>query len=176
MTSQAGNAIEAVLARVDFLANRGAVLMRAAAFFAWAGAIAATLAAFSILGWPGWIVGLAALFPGWLLWRYGDKLANALDVDRIRGQLGEVADLAKTRLVEVVEGIQETRRQPIRGGFKVLKLVRGLRGDLDSFGVDIAGISEISNPGSLLIAAFSLGAGLALWLTAAVGVVLRLAL
>lgn len=176
MTSQAGNALEAVLARVDFLASRGATLMRAAASFTWAGAVAATLAVFSVLGWPGWIVGLAALFPGWILWRYGDKLANALDVVRIRGQLGDVANLAKTRLGDVVGGIRETRRQPIRGGFKVLKLVRGLRGDLESFGVDIAGIAEVSNPGSLVMSAFSLGAGIALWFTAAIGVALRLVL
>lgn len=176
MTSQAGDAVEALLGRVDFLANRGAILMRAAAIFTWTGAVAATLAVFIVLGWPGWVVGLATMVPGWILWRYGDKLANALDVERIRGQLGEAAELAKTRLGEVVGGIQETRRQPIRGGFKVLKLVRGLRGDLDSFGVDIAGIAEISNPGSLLMAAISLGAGLALWFAAAIGVVLRLVL
>lgn len=176
MTSGATSAIEAVLGRVDFLANRGALIMRAAALFTWAGAVAATLAVFSVLGWPGWVVGAVCLIPGWILWRYGDRLANALDVERIRGQLGEAAELARSRLVEVVDGIGETRRQPIRGGFRVLKLVRGLRGDFDQFGIDIGGIAEVSNPASLLMAAISLGGGIALWFAAAVGVLIRVAL
>lgn len=150
--------------------------MRAAAVFTLAGAAAATLAVFSVLGWPGWVVGAVCLFPGRLLWRYADRLANALDVERIRGQLGSAADLAKSRLGEVVEGVAASRRQPIRGGFRVLKLVRGLRDDLGEFGIDIAGIAEISNPGSVIMAAFSLASGIALWFAAALGVLIRVIL
>ncbi len=176
MTSEAASVIEAVLGRVDYLANRGALIMRGGAVYTWAGAVAATLAAFSVLGWPGWIVGGVCLLPGGILWRYGDRLANALDVDRIRGQLGQAANLAKSRLVEVVGEIGESRRQPIRGGFRVLKLVRGLRSDFDQFGIDIAGVAEVSNPGSLLVVAASLAGGIALWTLAAVAVLIRVVL
>lgn len=174
MTSGAAAAIEAVLAKVDFLANRGALIMRAAAVFTLAGAVAATLAVFSALGWSGFVIGAVCLFPGWILWRYGDRLANALDTDRIRGQVGEATELAKSRIGEVVKGIGDTRRRPMRGGFRVLKLVRGLRGDFDRFGIDIAGIAEVTNPGSILMAAISLIAGIGFWFTAAVGLLIRL--
>lgn len=147
--------------------------MRAAAVFAWTGAAAATLAVFSALGGPGLIMALMCLLPGWLLWRYGTRLGAALDVQRIKGQLGDAATLAKTRVGEVVDGIQTTRRQFVRGGFRVLRLVRGLRADMESFGIDAAGIAEISSPAGLLVAAASLAAGIALWALAAIGLLAR---
>lgn len=168
--------MEAIIAKVDFLANRGALVMRAAAVFTWGGAAAATVAVFEVLGWPGWVVGVVCLFPGFVLWRYGNKLANALDATKIRGQLGDAADLAKMRLGEVVGGLKATRSQPVRGGFRVLKVVRTLRSDLDGFGVDVAGITELSNPASMVAAAISLAAGVALWILAAIGVLIRLVL
>lgn len=167
-------AIEAVISRVDWIASRGSLVMRAGAVFAWSGAVAATIVVFSRIGGFGWLLGAICLIPGWILWRYGTNLATVFDSKKIRGQLGEVADMAKGRWVEVVDGIQDTRRQFVRGGFKVLKTVRAIRTDLDSFGVDISGIIQVANPGSLAMTGFGLLAALGLWLVAAAGVVLRL--
>ena len=174
MTTGPAAAIEAVVSRVDWLADRGSLVMRAGAIFAWLGAVAATIVVFSLIGGFGWLLGAICLIPGWILWRYGANLATAFDGEKIRGQLGEVADLAKGRLVEVVDGIQSTRRQFVRGGFKVLKTVRAIRTDLDSFGVDISGIIQVANPGSLAMTGSSLLAALALWLIAAAGLAFRL--
>lgn len=175
MTSGPAAAIEAVITRVDWIADRGSLVMRAGAIFAWLGAVAATAVVFSQIGGIGWAIGLVCLIPGWILWRYGRNLAAAFDGDKVRGQLGEVADLAKGRLGEVVDGIQDTRRrQFIRGGFKVLKTVRSLHSDLDNFGIDISGIMQVANPASLATTGFSLLAALGLWAVAAIGALLQL--
>jgi hypothetical protein len=150
--------------------------MRAAATFAWLGAIAATLAVFTQLGGPGWLLGALCLVPGWVLWNYGQRLTSALDVDRIRSQLGEAAGLAKTRLSEVVDGIQTTRTQMFRGGLQVIKSVRAVRTDLADFGIDVSGITRLANPGTIGAAVASLFGGVALWLVAVVGAVLRIVL
>ena len=173
MTSGPAAAIEAVIGRADWIADRGSLVMRAGAVFAWIGAAAATVVVFSRLGGMGWLIGLISLVPGWILWRYGTSLAAAFDGAKIRGQLGDAATLAKGRLAEVVDGIQDTRRQLFRGGFKVLKTVRGLRTDLGDFGIDISGIAQVANPGRLAAAGFSLLAALGLWLVAAAGVLAR---
>ena len=173
MTSGPSSAIEAVISRVDWISDRGALVMRVGAVFAWLGAVAATVIAFSRIGGIGWIIGLISLIPGWLLWRYGKNLADAFDGAKIRGQLGEVAGMAKGRLGEVVDGIQDTRRQFVRGGFKVLRTVRSIRTDLDDFGIDISGIVQVANPGTLAMTGVSLLAALALWFVAAIGLLLR---
>ncbi|MCP3976329.1 MAG: hypothetical protein GY720_17735 [bacterium] len=174
MTSGPAAAIEAVISRVDWIADRGSLVMRAGALFAWLGAAAATVVVFSRIGGIGWVIGLVCLIPGWILWRYGRNLAAAFDGDKIRGQLGEVASLAKGRLGEVVDGIQDTRRrQFIRGGFKVLKTVRSIRTDLEDFGIDISGIMQVANPGSLVSTGVSLLAALGLWAIAAVGALVQ---
>jgi hypothetical protein len=166
-------AIEAVLARVDWLAERGSRVMQAAAWFAWLGAAAATLAVFALLGVVGWLIGLVLLLPGWLLWRYARKLATAFDVERIRGQLADAAGTVGDRVGDVIEGVAAIREQPLRGGLGVLRAVRAVRSDLAGFGIDVAGIAEIANPGVLAAAAFSLAAGLGLWVVAVVGALVR---
>lgn len=173
MTSGPAAAIEAVLTRVDWLANRGSFVMRAAAVFAWLGALVATGAVFVELGGLGWLLGAIFLVPGWVLWRYGKRLASALDAEKIRSQLGEAAGLAKTRLSEVVAGIQTTRSQIFRGGLQVIKSVRTLRSDLGDFGIDVSDITRLANPGSIGLAVASLFTGLGLWIIAAVGIAFR---
>ena len=174
MSTGGFDAVEAVLVKIDQLAERGAQVMRAAAGFAWLGAVAATLVVFSLLGTVGWLIGIGCLVPGWILWRYAAKLAGALDVARIRGQLTEATELAKSRLGEVVGGIKDTTTRPIRGGLSVLRTVRAVRGDLAGFGIDVSGIAEIANVAALSAAAGSLFAGLGLWAAAAVGALFRL--
>ena len=176
MTTGGFDAVEAVLIKIDALADRGSMVMRAAAGFAWLGAMAATIAVFSAIGVVGWIIGIACLVPGWILWRYAGKLAGALDVAKIRGQFDEAADLAKSRIDEVVVGIKDTTRQPIRGGLSVLKTVRAVRADLADFGIDVSGIAEIANAASLSAAAGSLFAALGLWALAAIGALFRVLL
>ena len=176
MSTQGFDAVEAVLVRIDSLADRGAKVMRAAAAFAWLGAAAATLAVFSAIGLFGWVIGVACLIPGWILWRYAGKLAGALDVAKIRGQLDDAADLAKARIGEVVGGIKDTTKQPIRGGLSVLRTVRAVRTDLADFGIDVSGIAEIANAATLSAAAGSLFAALGLWALAAIGALIRLVL
>jgi hypothetical protein len=176
MSTRGFDAVEAVLVKIDTLAERGSKVMRAAAGLAWLGAVAATVAVFSLIGAIGWLIGIGCLIPGWILWRYGAKLAGVLDVARIRGQLDDAADLAKSRIGEVVGGIKDTRTQPIRGGLSVLKAVRTVRADLVGFGIDVSGIAEIANVASLSAAAGSLFAGLGLWAVAAVGTLLRIVL
>lgn len=176
MSTRGFDAVEALLIKIDALAERGSRVMRAAAWFAWLGAMAATVAVFSLIGTIGWLIGIACLIPGWILWRYAGKLAGALDVARIRGQLADAADLAKSRMGEVVGGIKDTRSQPIRGGLSVLKTVRAVRADLAGFGIDVSGIAEIANVATLSAAAGSLFAGLGLWAVASVGALLRLVL
>ncbi len=173
MTSGAAAAIEAVLTKVDWLADRGSRVMRAAAGFAWVGAIAATVAVFAKLDGFGWLLGAICLIPGWILWRYGKRLASALDADKIRTELDEAAGLAKTRLSEVVGGIQTTRTRMIRGGLQVIKSVRSLRSDLGNFGIDVSGITRLANPGSIGLAGASLFIALGLWIVAAIGVAVR---
>ena len=173
MTSGPVAAIEAVLTKVDWLADRGSYVMRAAAVFTWLGVVAATVAAFRELGGFGWVLGAICLVPGWVLWRYGKRLAAALDAEKIRSELGEAAGLAKTRLSEVVSGIQTTRRQMLRGGLQVIKSVRALRSDLGDFGIDVSGITRLANPGSIGLAVASLFSGLALWAVAAVAIAIR---
>jgi len=173
MTSGPAAAIEAVLTRVDWLADRGSYVMRAAAVFVGLGALAATVAAFSALGGPGWLLGAICLIPGWILWRYGKRLASALDAERIRTQLDEAAGLAKTRLSKVVGGIQTTRSRILRGGLQVIKSVRALRSDLGNFGIDVSDITRLANPGSIGLAVASLFIGLGLWIVAAVGLAFR---
>jgi len=173
MTSGPAAAIEAILTRVDWLADRGSLVMRAAAVFAGLGAIAATAAVFSALGEPGWLLGAICLIPGWILWRYGGRLASALDVEKIRTQLDDVAGLAKTRLTEAVGVIPTTRKQLFRGGLQVIKSVRALRSDLGTFGIDVSDITRLANPGSIGMAVTSLFIGLGLWIIAAIGVVFR---
>ena len=167
-------AIELVLARVDEVAERGARIMRAAALFTGLGAVAATLAVFAVLGWPGWLVGIVCLFPAWVLVRYSRKLSSAIDVDRIRSQLAEATEMAKDRIGEVVEGVRTLGEQPIRGGMSVLRTVRAIRSDLADFGVDVSAIAEVGNAGTLAFAALSLFAGIGLWVLAAVGMLVRL--
>lgn len=173
MTSGPAAAIEAVLTRVDWLADRGSFVMRVAAVFAWLGAIAATVAVFARLGSLGWLLGAVCLVPGWILWRYGNRLASVLDAAKIRSQLGEAAGVAKTRLSEVVGGIQSTRSHMLRGGLQVIKSVRALRSDLGDLGVDITDITRLANPGSIGLAAASLFIGLGLWILAAIGIAFR---
>lgn len=173
MTSGRAGAIEAVISRVDWLADRGSLVMKVGAVGSWVGAIAATAVLFSRLSAIGWLLGAFALVPGWILWRYGRGLAAALDGEKVRGQLGGVADLAKGRLVDVVDGIQDTRRQMFRGGFKVLKTVRGLRGDFENFGIDVSGIAKVANPARLSMVGFSLLASLGLWVLALITIALR---
>lgn len=164
------------MARIDFVAGRGAAIMRLAATFTLAGAAAATLAAFSALGLVGWIIGAASFVPGFVLWRYATRLDGALDVDRIRNQLGTAGETARGRLGEVVDGIRDSRRAPLRSGFRVLRTMRGLRSDLADFGIDITGIAEVANPAVALVAALSLVSGFVLWVVAAIGLLLRLVL
>lgn len=173
MTSTPAAAIGAVLSRVDWLADRGSLVMRAAAVFAWLGAVAATIAAFSELGGFGWLLGAICLIPGWILWRYGKRLESALDAEKIKSQLGDVADLAKSRLSEVVGGIQTGRRQMFRGGLQVIKSVRALRSDLGGLGIDVSDLTRLANPGNIGMAATSLFVGLGLWVVAAIGIAFR---
>lgn len=173
MTSRPTAAVEAILTRVDWLADCGSFVMRSAAVFAGLGAITATAAVFSALGGPGWLLGAICLIPGWILWRYGERLASALDVERIRTQLDDVTGLAKTRLTEVVGGIQTTRNQLLRGGLQVIRSVRAVRSDLGTFGIDVSGITRLANPGSIGMAVASLFIGLGLWIIAVIGVVFR---
>jgi hypothetical protein len=168
--------IETALARIDWLTDTGSRIMKAAAGFAWLGAIAATLAAFSVLGAGGWALGALCLLPGWILWRYGVTLSRALDIDRIRGQLDEAVALAKTRIGDVAQGIQATRRQAIRGGLTVLRTVRQVRRDLAGFGIDVSGIAEITNAANVATVGVSLFAALGLWVVAAVGGLVRIIL
>lgn len=147
--------------------------MRAAALFTWLGAIVATLAVFTELGGFGWLLGAICLVPGWILWRYGKRLASALDAEKIKSQLADVADLAKTRLSEVVGGIQTSRSRMFRGGLQVIKSVRALRADLGNFGIDVSDLTRLANPGSIAMAATSLFIGLGLWLLAVIGIALR---
>lgn len=173
MTSGPAAAIEAVLNRVDWLVDRGSFVMRAAAVITWLGAIAATVAVFGELGGFGSLLGAICLVPGWVLWRYGKRLGSALDADKIRSQLGEAAGRARTRVSEVVVGIQAGRTRIIRGGLQVIKSVRALRSDLASFGVDVSDITRLANPGSIGLAVTSLFIGLGLWLVAIVGIAFR---
>ena len=173
MTNRALGAIESVIAKVDWLSERGSFVMRAAAIVTWLGAIAATVLAFSTLGGFGLFLGALALIPGWLLWRFAGRLTRALDVDLIRGQLAGLTDLARSRLGDVVAGIQQTRTSMMRGGLTVLKTVRAVRDDLGNVGIDVTGIAEIANPASLSVAAISLFAGLGLWIVAGVALLLR---
>ncbi len=166
-------AVESVIARVDFLAERGAGLMKRAAVFAWLGAAATTVAALSPLGALGWIAGLICTIPGWMLWRYGRSLAGAFDVAKIRGQVSSLAGSAKARLTDAVDGLRTTRKQPILGGFRVLRSVWGLKADLGNLGVDVTGIAEVANPGAILLAALSLAAGLVLWAVALLAIIIR---
>lgn len=176
MTTGGFDAVEAVLIKIDALAERGSMVMRAAAGFAWLGALAATIAVFSAFGLGGWIIGVVCLVPGWILWRYAGRLAGALDVAKIRGQLNEAAHLARSRIDEVVGGIRDTTKQPIRGGLGVLKTVRSVRADLADFGIDVSGIAEIANPATLSAAAGGLFAALGLWALAVIGALFRVVL
>ncbi len=173
MTSRPGAAAEAVLGKVDWLADRGSMLMRAAAVFAWVGAAIATVVVFAELGGLGWLLGLICLVPGVVLWRYGIRLASALDAEKIRSQLGGAAGLAKTRLSEVAGGIQTTRRHMLRGGLQVIKSVRAVRADLGSFGIDVSDLTRLANPGRIGMTVASLFIGLGLWIVAAIGIVVR---
>ena len=173
MTSTPAAAIGAVLDRVDWLADRGSWVMRAAAAFTWLGAIAATVVVFTELGAIGRLLGVICLIPGWILWRYGKRLESALDAEKIKGQLDDVADLAKTRLAEVVGGIQTSRSQIFRGGLQVIKSVRALRADLGDFGIDVSDLTRLANPGSIAMAVTSLFIGLGLWVLVAIGVAFR---
>jgi len=173
MTSKPLAAVEALTSKIDWLSERGALVMRATAIASWLGAVAATIAVFVKAGTVGWILAAACLIPGAVLWRYGAALGSALDVDLIRSQLGEAAGVAKTRLGEVVDGLQSARRHVFRGAFRVVKTVRLVRSDLSSFGVDVSGIARITNPASVAGVVASVLATIGLWLIAAIGVIAR---
>jgi len=175
MTTGRFAAVETVLAKVDWLAERGARIMRAAAMVAWAGAIVATFVTLSPLGSVGWLVGAICMLPGWVLWRYGTTLANALDVARIRGQPDEMADQARRRVGDVVAGVKRTRHNPVRGGLSVLKTVRAVRADLSGFGIDVSGIAQLTAPPTVAAAAGSLVGAVALWGVSAIGLLVRIA-
>lgn len=174
MTSRPAAAFEAALTKVDLIADRGARVIRTAAVIAWLGAVAAVWAVFSRFGTFGWIFGIACLVPGWILWRYGQTLATSFDADAIRGRLGDAAAEAKATLGKVVEGIGTVRHQPLVGGFRVIKAVRGLRSDLAGFGIDASGIAQLANPGVLLTVGVSLIVALGLWGLALLGTLVRL--
>ena len=168
--------IETALGRIAWLTDTGSRIMKAAAGFAWLGAVAATLVVLSLLGPGGWAIGAVFLLPGWILWRYGVKLSHALDIDKIRGQLDEAVALAKTRIGDFAQGIQATRRRAVRGGLTVLQTVRQVRRDLADFGIDVSGIAEIANAASLAMVAVSLFAAVGLWVVAAIGGLVRIIL
>jgi hypothetical protein len=173
MTSGPAAAVAAVLTTVDWLADRGSSVMRTAAVVAWLGATAATFAVFAELGGFGWLLGAICLVPGWVLWRYGNRLGSALDVEKIRSQLGEGAGLSRTRVSEMIGGIQTGRTHKIRGGLQVIKSVRALRSDLGTFGIDVSDITRLANPGSIGLAVAGLFIGLGLWIAAIFGIAFR---
>ncbi len=167
-------ALNAAMARLDWISGVGARAVRGVALVAAAGALGCWVFVYPGFGGVRPLLFALSLAPAALLWYYARALDAAVTAVRVQDAFRGLVDKTTTHAAQVKLSLRSGRFRLLRGAFRALRAAREVRSELDTLGVDVANWMIVSNPIWLVVTAVAAGSGVLLVMVAAVAGAVRL--